>query len=132
MCSGRTILLLLIACCAAACTPSRAEVVVEALTALEQDGAEGLLPYLTRDGRRFVESLDLADFPPGDTGESIRCREEDAPADAGWRWVTCAQGERTLRIAVVDTGRGPRLDPFRWSFDPLMEMPGETSQGALP
>ncbi len=128
-----TILALLLACAVAACSPSRAEVAEEALTALEREGAEGLLPYLTRDGRRFVESLDLSGFAPEESGEEIRCVEEETQqADAGWRWVACVQGDRILRVAVVDTGRGPRLDPFRWTFEPLTEGLGEATTGGLP
>ncbi len=128
----RTTILLLLLAGLTACAPSRAEVAEEALTALEREGVEALLPYLTRDGRRFVESLALSEFASEDTGEPIHCREEDGPADAGWRWVMCAQGERTLRVAVVDTGRGPRLDPFRWSFELDTEMLGEGSIRGLP
>ncbi len=127
------ILVFMLACLVGACSPSRAEVAEEALTALERDGAEGLLPYLTRDGRRFVESLDLTGFAPEESGEEIRCVEEESlQADAGWRWVACAQGDRILRVAVVDTGRGPRLDPFRWTFEPLAEGVGEATTGGLP
>lgn len=115
------------------CSPSRADVAQEALTALERDGAEGLLPYLTRDGRRFVASMDLSGFAGEGSGVEIECVEEEAQqADAGWRWVICVQGERSLRVAVVDTGRGPRLDPFRWSFEPLSATPGEATTGGLP
>ena len=120
-------------CLVAACSPSRAEVAEEALSALEEDGAEGLLPYLTRDGRRFVESLDLSGFAPEESGVEIQCIEEEARQnDAGWRWVICTQGDRSLRIAVVDTGRGPRLDPFRWTFEPLTEGIGEAPAVGLP
>ena len=115
-----------------ACAPTRAEVAAEALTALEREGAVGLLPFLTRDGRWFVESLDLPVFVPEAPGEEILCREEEGPSGAGWRWVTCVQGERTLRLAMVDTGRGPRIDPFRWTFDPLSEISGETTSEGLP
>jgi hypothetical protein len=117
----------------AGCSPSSAEVAQEALTALERDGAEGLLPYLTRDGRRFVASMDLSGFSPEDSGVEIVCVEEETDqADAGWRWVVCVQGDRRLRVAVVDTGRGRRLDPFRWSFEPLTEGPAGATTGGLP
>jgi len=128
----RTMILLLVAALAQACTPSRAEVAEAALTALERDGAEGLTPYLTRNGRRFVESLDLSGFTHAGTGTRIRCTEEEGPPDAGWRWMSCAQGGRSLRVAVVDTGRGPRIDLFRWSFEPFTEIHGEAMTEGLP
>lgn len=117
----RILPILSLLCLVAACSTSRTEVAQEALTALEREGTDGLLPYLTRDGRRFVETLDLASFVPRSTDAEIRCQEEDCPPEAGWCWVTCVQGERTLKVAVVDTGRGPRIDLFRWSFDPITE-----------
>ena len=114
-----SILLLLLASLAAACSPSRVEVAEEALLALEREGASGLLPFLTQDGRRFLETVDLKGFSPSEGEAPIQCSEDDCSADAGWCWVTCVQGERTLRLAVVDTGRGPRIDLFRWSYEPF-------------
>jgi len=127
-----SILLLLLASLAAACSPSRVEVAEEALLALEQEGASGLLPYLTRDGRRFLETVDLKGFSPSEGEAPIQCSEDDCPADAGWCWVTCVQGERTLRIAVVDTGRGPRIDMFRWGFEPFSGLEGAAADEVLP
>ena len=84
------------------------------------------------DARRFVESLDLSGFAPGAPGAPIECAEEEGAEDSGWRWVSCVQDGRRLRVAVVDTGRGPRLDLFRWSFEPFTGVPGEAVTGGLP
>ena len=132
MSPGNATVLLLFTTLAAGCAPPRAEVAEAALLALERDGAEGLTPYLTRDARRFVESLDLSGFAPGAPGAPIECAEEEGAEDSGWRWVSCVQDGRRLRVAVVDTGRGPRLDLFRWSFEPFTGVPGEAVTGGLP
>jgi len=125
--------LLLAVVTAAACSHSRAEVAEEALLALEQEGASGLLPFLTRDGRRFLETVDMKGFSPSEGEVPIQCSEDDdCPADAGWCWVICVQGERTLRIAVVDTGRGPRIDLFRWGFEPFSGADGAAAGEGLP
>lgn len=123
-----SILLLLLA----SCSPSRVEVAESALLALEQEGASGLLPFLTRDGRRFLETVELEGFTPSAGEAPIQCREDDCPADAGWCWVSCVQGERTLRLAVVDTGRGPRIDLFRWGFEPFSGLEGAAAAEGMP
>ncbi|MBM4370456.1 MAG: hypothetical protein FJ098_02330 [Deltaproteobacteria bacterium] len=109
---------------AAGCSPSRVEVAEEALAALEAGGVEGLLPYVTRDSRTLLETLPPEAFGAGGGGGTIQCEEAGGGPDGTWSLVRCSQGEQSVRLVLVDTGRGPRIDLLRWSPDPLADPEG--------